>query len=181
MALDKVFFICFTSKMDKLNRLNLMHLFRWATLLFVFWLLLSGFIQPLLLSFGVISVAIVLVVLQRMDKVDNEVMVVSANFKTLHYLIWLIGQIVQSSVHVTKLIWGSNDKVSPALAKVPVKNMSDKHHVLYANSITLTPGTLSVDVSPNEVTVHALQEQSIKDLEDGQMENKITGIWGESK
>ena len=64
----------------------------------------------------------------------------------LKYIPWLLGQVVQSSMHVTKLVWGSSDKVSPALAKVDVTNIPLSNRVLYANSITLTPGTLSVDL-----------------------------------
>jgi len=50
--------------------------------------------------------------------------------------------------------------------------------VLYANSITLTPGTLSVDLDENELTVHALQKSSIDELKEGGMEKKISSIWG---
>ena len=92
-----------------------------------------------------------------------------------------MGQIVSSSVHVTKLIWSSPDKLSPALAKVSVKNVPAKKQVMYANSITLTPGTLSVDLQDGEVTVHALQKSSIEELEQGDMEEKINGNWSKKK
>lgn len=158
-----------------------MHIGKWATVLAVFWLLLSGYIQPLLLSFGAISVAIVIVVLKRMDAVDEEPKQISLGFRPVQYTIWLLGEIIKSAVHVTKLIWGSPDKVSPALAKIPAHNIPPNKRVLYANSITLTPGTLSVDLEDGEVTVHALQEESIQELQQGSMEQKITGIWGENK
>lgn len=158
-----------------------MHITKWAILLSIFWLLLSGFIQPLLLSFGVASVFIVLVVLKRMDSVDQEPKTFAINQQMFRYVFWLMGQIFLSSVHVTKLIWGSSDKVSPALAKIPVNRVSAENHVLYANSITLTPGTLSIDLDDENITVHSLQAASIKELEQGDMESKITGLWGEKK
>lgn len=158
-----------------------MHIGKWAVLLSAFWLLLSGFIQPLLLSFGALSVVIVLYVLKRMDAVDQEPTQVSTGHQIIRYLPWLLGQIVISSIHVTKLIWGSSAEVSPAIAKIDSKNISPKNRVLYANSITLTPGTLSVDLEGEEITVHALQESSIDELKQGDMERKITGIWGASK
>lgn len=158
-----------------------MHISKWAALLSVFWLLLSGYIQPLLLTFGAVSVAIVLVVLKRMDAVDQEPKHTGAGYQTIRYFMWLLGQIALSSVHVTKLIWGSSKQVSPALAKIPVANIPPQNRVLYANSITLTPGTLSVDLKNGEITVHALQESSIAELKQGQMEKKITDIWGENK
>lgn len=158
-----------------------MHIGKWAVLLSVFWLLLSGYIQPLLLSFGAVSVAIVLVVLKRMDTVDQEPCNLSTGLRILRYLGWLMGEIIKSAIHVTKLVWGSSDNLSPALAKIPANNIKPKNRVLYANSITLTPGTLSVDLEDGVVTVHALQESSIEELQQGDMERKITGIWGENK
>lgn len=158
-----------------------MHIGKWGALLSVFWLMLSGYIQPLLLSFGAISVAIVLVVLKRMDAVDKEPKFISSGHQIIRYLVWLLGQIVISSIHVTRLIWGSSDKLCPALAKVSVENIPPKTRVLYANSITLTPGTLSVDLDDKEVTVHALQESSIEELKDGDIEQKMISIWGENK
>ena len=150
----------------------------WAVLLFLFWLLLSGFIQPLLLSFGVVSVAIVLVVIKRMDAVEGEPKNFKLGFSVLRYIPWLIGQIIVSSIEVTKLIWGPKDKLSPVLAKVSAKNIPPHKRVLYANSITLTPGTLSVDLEDDEMTVHALQASSIEEIKEGDMERKITGLWG---
>lgn len=158
-----------------------MHIGKWAVLLSVFWLLLSGYIQPLLLSFGAISVAIVLLVLKRMDAVDKEPMEIGSGHKVTSYLVWLLGQIISSSIHVTKLIWGPSSQISPSLVKINANNVSPKKQVLYVNSITLTPGTLSVDLEDGEITVHALQKSSIEELELGDMERKITAIWGENK
>lgn len=156
-----------------------MYLIKWAILLSAFWLLLSGYIQPLLLGFGAASVAIVLLTLKRMDDIDKEQQYI--DFRLVRYLPWLIGQIVRSSIQVTKLIWGSPDKVSPTLAKISAENVRVNTRGLYANSITLTPGTLSIDLADGEITVHALQKSSIDELKQGDMEKKITTIWGENK
>lgn len=158
-----------------------MHIAKWAALLSIFWLLLSGYIQPLLLGFGVISIAIVLVVLKRMDAVDQEPRLMSTGYQSIRYLIWLMGQIVNSSIQVTRLIWGSSGKISPALGKIKTDNIPSEHHALYANSITLTPGTLSVDLEDGKITVHALQKSSIDELKEGKMAEKITSIWGDNK
>ncbi len=155
-----------------------MHILKWAVLLSLYWLLLSGYFQPLLLSFGLVSVAIVLLVLKRMDKVDKSPKPVNTSIEILGYFAWLIGQIVNSSIHVTKLIWGSPNKVSPTLAKIDIKQIPKSSQVLYANSITLTPGTLSVDLDEDVVTVHALEADSITELKQGEMEQKISAIWG---
>ncbi|MDM3871523.1 Na+/H+ antiporter subunit E [Porticoccus sp. W117] len=157
-----------------------MRIGKWAVLLAVFWLLLSGYIQPLLLSFGAASVAIVLFVLHRMDAIDEEPEDVGNGPQIVRYIVWLLGQIMQSSTHVTKLVWGSSSQVSPCLAKISAQDVPPENRVLYANSITLTPGTLSVDLEDDEITVHALQKASIEELEQGGMERKITGIWGKN-
>ncbi len=158
-----------------------MHMTKWTILLSTFWLLLSGYIQPLLLTFGIASVVIVLFVLKRMDDVDQEKQEIGSGLRLMRYLPWLTWQIISSSLQVTKLIWGSADKVSPSLATIKVGNIPPNRRALYANSITLTPGTLSVDLVGDEITVHALQKSSIDELEQKVMEKKITQIWGEHK
>ena len=158
-----------------------MHLFKWAVLLALFWLLLSGIYQPLIIGFGVISVVIVVFLLMRMDDADEEKKRAASGIRMVRYIAWLIGQIISSSIHVTKLVWSNPKNLSPSLAKVSVKEVPEKVRVLYANPITLTPGTLSVDLVDDEITVHALQKESIKELQEGEMENKITGIWGKKE
>ena len=155
-----------------------MHLGKWALVLTVFWMLLSGYFKPLMLAFGVVSVVIVLVFLKRMDKVDDEPKFLNFGHQMFRYAFWLLGQIVLSSVHVARLVWGPTHKLSPSLEKISVRNTQETTRVIYANSITLTPGTLSVDLEGDEITVHALQKTSIDELKSGDMENKITGIWG---
>jgi multicomponent Na+:H+ antiporter subunit E len=158
-----------------------MHLLKWAILLALFWLLLSGIYQTLIIGFGVFSVLLVLFVLKRMDQTDFEPKPVASGARISRYFVWLTGQIIASSVHVTKLVWGNPKNLSPSLAKVSVAQVPDKVRVLYANSITLTPGTLSVDLEDDEITVHALQNASIGELKEGDMVNKITSIWGKKE
>lgn len=157
-----------------------MHIGLWAVVLSLFWLLLSGYIQPLLLSFGVVSVFLVVLVVKRMDDVDQELKQLSFGFSVFRYIPWLLKEIFKSSVHVTKLIWGPADKLTPTLAKISVQNVPKEKRVLYANSITLTPGTLTVDLEDDEVTVHALQSSSIDKIKEGGMEKKITNLWGDA-
>ncbi len=153
-----------------------MHLTRWAVTLAVFWLLLSGFFQTLLLIFGAISVALVVYVVARMDHVDQEQKAIDLSPGFLGYCVWLLGQIVLSSVHVAKLVWGSPDKLAPALGQIKTGIQAEQGKVLYANSITLTPGTLSVDLVDDTITVHALQADSLQDLQQGAMQQRIAKI-----
>ena len=158
-----------------------MYIAKWAVLLSIFWLLLSGIFNPLMLSFCALSVAVVIVVLTRMDRIDKARQQPNTGLSLVRYIPWLVGQIVLSSVQVTKLIWGPSGRVSPTLAKIDAENIPPNRRTLYANSITLTPGTLCVDLVDGELTVHALQKSSIDELAEGHMENMITSIWGENK
>lgn len=158
-----------------------MYLTKWTILLSMFWLLLSGYIQPLLLGFGAASVAVVLLILKRMDNIDKEPSEVGIGLKFIRYLPFLIVEIIRSSIQVTRLIWGSPGKLSPSLAKISAESVPPSKRTLYANSITLTPGTLTVDLIDDELTVHALQESSIDELAEGKMDKKIASIWGEKK
>lgn len=163
-----------------MNKRSSLHLLIWAIVLMVFWMLLSGFLKPLLIAFGVVSVALVVLLLRRMDATDDQPQTPSMGLSFWRYSLWLVGQILLSSVEVAKLVWGKKP-LSPTLAKLPVDTVPDKNRVLYANSITLTPGTLSVDIDEHEVTVHALDEQSIDDLKAGGMANKIADVMGEKR
>ncbi|WP_171022349.1 Na+/H+ antiporter subunit E [Thalassotalea litorea] len=162
-----------------MDRKTIIYLTTWTLILAIFWLLLSGYFKPLLLGFGLVSVALVVLLIWRMDKTDKEPQQLSFSLRFFRYIVWLIGQVVLSSLEVTKLVWGSSKKLSPATAKLPVTDIPEHSRVLYANSITMTPGTLSVDIDDDYVTVHALDEKSIKSLQQGEMASKIAKATGE--
>ncbi|NIB41442.1 Na+/H+ antiporter subunit E [Pseudomaricurvus alkylphenolicus] len=148
----------------------------WILALAAFWLLLSGYLKPLLLCFGVASVALVVLLLRHMDNIDKQPQKLPLSFAFFRYSSWLMGQIVLSSIEVTKLIWGNSKNLSPAIEKLPVTSSTGRKRVLYANSITLTPGTLSVDVDDDHVTIHALNEKSLDVLRAGKMAKKIATV-----
>lgn len=152
---------------------NTIYLGQWALILAIFWLLLSGYLKSLLVIFGIISVALCVYVIKAMNDIDGEKRALNFGTKMISYIAWLMCQVVTSSLHVAKLVWGSTKNLSPSIAKLPVSDLPDDTRVIYANSITLTPGTLSVDLDNNEVTVHALHEESIEHLKQGAMTSKI--------
>jgi len=147
----------------------------------VFWLLLSGYFQALLLIFGLVSVVLVVYLIARMDQVDQQSHTLRASPRRLMYFVWLLGQIVRSSVHVAKLVWRSPRELDPALGQIKMSDDCDQGRVLYANSITLTPGTLSVDLKDDVVTVHALRADSLVALKTGEMEQKVAASLSASK
>lgn len=91
----------------------------------------------------------------------------------LSYILWLIKEIAKSSLAVTKLIWSGDLKLSPSVAWIPTKQTTDFYRVIYANSITLTPGTITVCPENKRLLVHSLEGSSLKDLEKGEMDRRI--------
>jgi multicomponent Na+:H+ antiporter subunit E len=165
--------------MPSMERKTLGYILSWGLALAAFWLLLSGYLKPLLLAFGFLSVVLVVYLLRRMDHLDDQPQKLAFSWSFFRYLAWLTGEIIVSSFAVTKLVWGKTSKLSPTIAKLPVTNTPKDTRVLYANSITLTPGTLSIDIDDKHVTVHALQEESLLSLEQGEMATRAATVTGE--
>jgi len=93
------------------------------------------------------------------------------------YAPWLFWQIVKSSLHVTKVILHPQLPINPKLIRYPTKLGNNHAVVLLGNSITLTPGTVTTEVSSSELVVHALDESSSDDLTAGVMESKIAQVF----
>lgn len=141
-----------------------------------FWLLNSGHNTPLILSFGVISIAIVLYIAHRMDVVDHESQPLHLTLKLPGYHIWLSKEIVLANISVVKHIWLGNETISPVLATIKVSQKTDIGKVIYASSITLTPGTVVVDLMDDRMTVHALLRENIEALEAGEMDRRVSRL-----
>jgi len=121
-----------------------------------YWLTLSGYFQPLLLTFGAISIAVTLFLVSRMKILDAETAPYLSVPQTLIYFVWLFKEIVKANVQVVRAVLSPNLEVSPTLVKVPSDRATDIGKVMFANSITLTPGTVSVDIEEDHILVHAL-------------------------
>ena len=81
----------------------------------------------------------------------------------LRYILWLAKEIFLSGITITKIIWNRNINViiSPRLEFVPTKLKNDIARVIYANSITLTPGTISVSLEKDKILVHSLTKEGL--------------------
>ena len=142
----------------------------------VFWLINSGHNTALMLSLGAISIAFVVHVAHRMDVVDHEAQPVHLTPKLPGYYVWLIKEIVLSNLQVVKHIWLGNKSISPTFVTITASQKSEIGSIIYANSITLTPGTVSVDLDGDQILVHALLRESIADLEAGEMDRRVTKL-----
>lgn len=143
-----------------------------VALLSIYWLVLSGHYTVLLLALGAASIGLVAWVVHRMDIVDLEG---PARLTTTFawYLPWLVAQVFLSALRVARLVWTPRLALSPAVGEVPLSDESELLRVIYANSITLTPGTLSLSLEEQSVMVHSLEAAGLDQLRDGAMLRRV--------
>lgn len=139
------------------------------------WMLLSGFFDVLLISLGIVSVILSVYIAYRMDVVDHEGHPMHHGATIVLYWPWLIWQIAKSNWDVSKTILGIGEPIHPTVFKTPATQDSELDQVIYANSITLTPGTVTLSAeSGNTFEVHALTKSSRADIEEGSMNRRCT-------
>jgi multicomponent Na+:H+ antiporter subunit E len=144
------------------------------------WLLSSGHYTPLIIGFGVASSLLVVFLSWRMGIVDREGLPVHLLPRAVLYAPWLFKEIFKANVDVAKRILPLFEpNVSPRLFDTGVTQKSDLGRVIYANSITLTPGTVSIGVKGSYITVHAIAEDVADGLQEGEMDRRVTWLEGE--
>ena len=129
------------------------------------WLTLSGYFTAMLLTLGAISIVFVVWMCSRMNILDEETAPYLMAVPTLSYFSWLFREIAKANVAVVKLVLKPELEVSPTLTKIPLPYKSGLARTFFANSITLTPGTVSVDMVDDHILVHALVKE-MSDPED---------------
>ncbi|MPZ61944.1 MAG: cation transporter [Propionibacteriales bacterium] len=138
-----------------------------------FWLVLSGHYTFLLLSLGALTLVIVTWIAWRTDTVDRAGVALHLSPRLPLYLLWLAKEVFLASVAVSRQVWSLRPALRPAVDLTPVGDMSELSQVIYANSITLTPGTLSLTVDDNGVEVHSLKASDIGELQAGEMHGRV--------
>ncbi len=146
--------------------------------LFGVWLLLSGFFSPFFLGLAVLCCALVVAIVLRMDAVDHTPLPFSLNWRLFSYLPWLAWKVVVANIDVARRVLSRDLAIDPRLDWVPANQKSDLGTAVYANSITLTPGTISTSVEAGRILVHALSSDGIDELEQGAMDRRVSGIEG---
>ena len=144
-----------------------------AVVLYLFWLLLSGHYKLMLLSLGALSALLVAWFVRRMDNADGEPSFVYPTGGLLRYGGWLLWSLIKANVDVARRIWDPDMPIDPRWRRLDTQVTSNLQKTLYANSITLTPGTLTTDVKEDHFIVHGLSEAGIADLRQGEMERQI--------
>ena len=138
------------------------------------WLLLSGLFKPVLLVLATISVLLAVLLSSRMNIVDLESNPIVALLRYLRYWPWLIVEIVKSSIDVARRVLSPNMPVSPKVFEIRASQQTNVGRVVLANSITLTPGTVTMDVDGDRLTVHALSREAVEYALGGEMDRRVT-------
>ena len=148
--------------------------------LFVFWLLLSGKFDLFHIALGLICCAIVSAVSHDLLFTKSGIQYkIDIFLRFCLYLPWLIYQIVLANLHVAYMVLFPK-KIEPQIIRFKTGLKSDLSMVTLANSITLTPGTITMDIAGEEFVVHALSKKVADDLLTGDMERRVAGIYRET-
>ncbi len=143
--------------------------------LLLLWLLLSGHYTPLLLGLGGICILFVLAISLKMNIIgDDEPPLLLQIIKSIPYQCWLLKEILKANINVCQQILRPKLAISPTLIRLTASQQSNLARITYANSITLTPGTIAIDVDDNHIEVHCLTKDNADDLVTGTMAKKIS-------
>jgi multicomponent Na+:H+ antiporter subunit E len=155
---------------------KLRHAFNLALFLFAIWVLLSGHYTPLMILFGVLSTLFVVFLATRADLIDRETQPVLIKLSVLFYWVWLGREIIKSNIDVARRILSPGLPISPTVFTVRAGQKTELGRVTYANSITLVPGTVTMDVDEDVFTVHALTREAAADLKRGEMNRRVCNV-----
>lgn len=146
--------------------------------LFAFWLALSGHYTPLLLTLGVGSCVLVVYLAHRMEAIDEEGVPLQITLRMLAYLPWLLKEILVANIDVARVILRPKLKISPRVVFFHGTQKTDLGRAIYANSITLTPGTITTGVNGNEFEIHALRAADLDTDEEQEMDLRCSKVEG---
>ena len=144
--------------------------------LFGFWLLMSGYYTPLILSLGVISCLLCVHLTIKGKFLDNETLPIYFFPRLIQYTLWLIIEILNSNIATAKVIIMKSEE--PELFSVKATQKTNEGKVTYANSITLTPGTVTTVLDGDILEVHALSSDMADDVKSGAMDKKVSWLEG---
>lgn len=137
--------------------------------LFSLWIILTGDI-----SYHSAMLAAFIVLLVRISMYFLNIRIYNPfNWKIIIYIIWLLKEVFFSTMSVVKIIWSKSINIKPSFQEIDAIDQSEIGSILYANSITLTPGTYTVDLNNEKLIVHSLVTEKKWPLE---MAQKIKGL-----
>ncbi|MCF6262398.1 MAG: Na+/H+ antiporter subunit E [Xanthomonadales bacterium] len=161
--------------MQSVKRVSWVSVLFLALLLVVAWLLWSGMFKPLLLGLGVFSCVISLWVAKRIGFFE-ESYALGVIPGLLRYWLWLLWEIVKTSVDVARIILHPKLPISPTIVEFKALPKGPVGQVILANSITLTPGTVTLDVYEDTLRVHCLTKAGAEQLLLGEFNSRAAKL-----
>src|SRR5210317_1246546 len=146
-------------------------------ILLCLWLLMSGHYTNLIIGLGIVSCAFCTYLANRAKLIDEEGLPLFFFPRLINYLFWLFKEIIISNFNTAKVIISGN--VEPEIFTVKASQHTDVARVTYANSITLTPGTVTTKIKNNILEVHALNSDFGNDVRSNEMDKKVKLLEGE--
>ena len=150
-------------------------------ILFAFWIVFSGHFDTLHLGLGLACSALVASLsydLMLPDALSARALTKAGRF--LSYVPWLLYQVVLANLDVVYLVLRPG-KIRPQIVRFKTGLKSDLAKVALGNSITLTPGTITMDISDDEFVVHAVSDKAAASLIEGAMERRVARVFLESE
>ena len=156
----------------------MLHTISLGSTLFALWLLLSGYLEMWLLALGLGSTALMVIIANRMDVIDHEGHPVHMTWRLTMYLPWLAWELVKSNIDIARVILHPKLPIQPMVIKIKGSQVTELGYVTYANSITLTPGTVTLALENGEMEIHALTTASAEGLLTGEMDARVLIVEG---
>jgi multicomponent Na+:H+ antiporter subunit E len=141
--------------------------------LYLFWLLLSGFFTAFLMSAGLVSALVVVWFARRVDGSAAPRGRVHLGLRAFTYGPWLLKEIAKSAWAVSRIILDPRLPISPTLVRFKPSQKTEAGLVLHANSITLTPGTITIEADAGEFLVHGLTRDSAQGAVGSEMDQRV--------
>lgn len=140
------------------------------------WLLWSGLFYPLLLALGACSCLLTVYLTHRMGYFDNNVFALRFGVRLIAYWAWLAKEVVKSSLDVARIVLSPSLPINPQIVEITATATHPVDQAILGNSITLTPGTLALDVHQGKVIVHCLTKAGADDLHSGEMDRRVAAL-----
>lgn len=160
------------------GRANVLQVLVLAAVLVITWLGLSGFFKPLLLGLGAVSVAITLMFAHRTGFFDHAFGITRMAARLPGYWLWLLLEIVKSAIQVSRIVLSPKLPMNHRMVKLVLDDTEPMPGVILGNSITLSPGTITIDIDGREVLVHCISEEGAQDMESGELLRRIEKLRG---
>lgn len=143
---------------------------------FLAWLLWSGMYKPLLLGLGVLSCLLVLVLSLRMGFFRQDVFSLHLVWRLLPFWGWLGKELIVANLQIARIVMSRRPAISPTVIKLDALSPDPVGQAILGNSITLTPGTVTVDDHEGELLVHCLTRELAESLQEGEMNRRVAAL-----